>query len=193
VAQQLLDRDGVVTRDAVLAEGIPGGFSGLAPVFAAMEDAGKVRRGYFIEGRGGTQFGLPGAIDRLREPRPAGTVVLASTDPANPYGASLPWPTVAGGTPARRSGAFVALTEGRLAAYVERGAHRVVTGEDADPDAVAAALVTLAGRRSRRTTIATVDGVPVTDSPLAGPLRAAGFDVGYRGLTYRPQRRGGAG
>jgi ATP-dependent Lhr-like helicase len=189
VARQLLDRYGVVTREAVLAEGVPGGFSGLYPVFAAMEDAGKVRRGYFIEGRGGTQFGLPGAIDRLREARRPGILVLAATDPANPYGTSLPWPATAGGAPARRSGAFVVVEDGRLAAFVERGAHRVVTVEGADPDAVASGLTALAHLRSTRTTIATVDGVPVTDSPVAAPLRAAGFDVGYRGLTYRGQRR----
>ncbi len=190
VAQQLLDRHGIVTREAVLAEGVPGGFSGLYPVFTALEDAGRVRRGYFVEGRGGTQFGLPGAIERLRERREPGIMVLAAADPANPYGLSLPWPETTGGKPARRSGAHVVVHDGRLVAFVERGAHRVVTVPGADPEAVASGLVELARRRTRGTTIATVDGEAVTDSPVAGPLRSAGFDVGYRGLTYRGRRTG---
>ncbi len=189
VAQQLLDRHGIVTRETVLAEGIPGGFSGLYPVFAALEDAGRVRRGYFVEGQGGAQFGLPGAVDRLRERREPGVTLLAAADPANPYGLSLPWPEPAGGKPARRSGAHVVLHDGRLAAFVERGAHRVVTVPGADPDVVAAGLAELARRRSRRTTIATVDGEPVASSPLAAPLRSAGFDVGYRGLTSHGDHR----
>ncbi len=84
LAEQLLERHGVVTRPAVLAEGITGGFSGLYPVFAAMEDTGKVRRGYFIEALGGAQFGMPGAIDRLRDVASSGVVALAAADPANP-------------------------------------------------------------------------------------------------------------
>ena len=92
VAEQLLTRHGVVTRDAVLAETVPGGFSGLYPVYAALEDAGRARRGYFIEGRGGAQFALPGAVDRLRAIGDTGIVTMSAVDPANPYGATLPWP-----------------------------------------------------------------------------------------------------
>lgn len=189
VAEHLLERHGIVTRDAVLAEGVPGGFSGLYPVLAALEDAGKARRGYFVEGCGGAQFGFPGAVDRLRERPTPGVTLLAAADPANPYGAAIPWPDLAAGRPARRSGAHVVLHDGRMIAFVERAAHRVLTA-GIEPEAVAAGLVELAGRRRRRTTIASVDGEPVTSSPLAAELRGAGFRVGYRGLTFHRARSG---
>jgi ATP-dependent helicase Lhr and Lhr-like helicase len=93
LAEALLDRHGVVTRGAVLAEGAPGGFAGVYPVLSALEERGGVRRGYFVEGLGAAQFAVPGAVDRLRSPASdSGAVVLAATDPANPYGAALPWP-----------------------------------------------------------------------------------------------------
>ena len=186
-AEQLLERHGVVTRDAVLSEGLPGGFAGLYPVLAAMEDAGRTRRGYFIEGMGGAQFGQPGAIDRLRAPEDAATVTLAAVDPANPYGATLGWPDHETGRPARRTGAHVILRSGELVAYVERGARRVLTFGDAPPEIIAPALAQLAGRR-RQTTIETVDGDPVANTTLGAALQEEGFSVGYKGLTYRPQR-----
>jgi ATP-dependent Lhr-like helicase len=186
-AEQLLERHGVVTRDAVLSEGQPGGFAGLYPVLAAMEDAGRTRRGYFIEGLGGAQFGQPGAIDRLRAPDDPTTVALAAVDPANPYGATLAWPDHKRGRPARRTGAHVILRSGELVAYVERGARRVLTFGDPTPEVVAPALAELAGRR-RQTTIETVDGDPVATTALGAALQEEGFSVGYKGLTYRPQR-----
>ena len=98
----LLERHGVLTRDAVASEGIVGGFGAVYPILRTMEERGRVRRGYFVEGLGGAQFALPGAVDRLRATREPGdeaardsaarTIVLAATDPANPYGAALPWP-----------------------------------------------------------------------------------------------------
>src|SRR5207302_5465482 len=97
-ALQLLDRHGVMTRESALAEGVEGGFAGVYPVLKALEESGRVRRGYFVAGLGAAQFALPGAVDRLRsyrDPLPAGgdeAVVLAATDPAQPFGASLPWP-----------------------------------------------------------------------------------------------------
>jgi ATP-dependent Lhr-like helicase len=108
VAHMLLDRYGVVTRDGVLSESIPGGFSGLYPVLASLEDIGSTRRGYFVEGLGGAQFGLPGAIERLRTPSGTDMIVLASTDPANPYGATLAWPA-SEGKPQRRAGSTGAM------------------------------------------------------------------------------------
>jgi ATP-dependent Lhr-like helicase len=122
-AGQLLAQYGVVTRDAVAAEGLPGGFAGLYPVLAALEDRGRVRRGYFVAGLGGSQFADPGAVDRLRGLRAedAGTTpssVLAATDPANPFGLVLPWPE--GGRCSRTPGAHVVLAEGRLVAYLTR-------------------------------------------------------------------------
>ena len=91
-ANVLLNRYGVITRAHVAAEGIPGGYTRLYPVLSKMEEIGKVRRGYFIEGLGGTQFALPGAVDRLRGVERSQVLGLAATDPANPYGAALPWP-----------------------------------------------------------------------------------------------------
>jgi ATP-dependent Lhr-like helicase len=118
-AMQLLDRHGVLTREAVLAEGAPGGFAGVYAVLRALEESGKVRRGYFVDGLGAAQFALPGAVDRLRDLRePAGQVdllVLAAADPAQPYGAALAWPASAG-RPSRTAGAYLVLAGGQPAA-----------------------------------------------------------------------------
>ena len=101
IAQQLLVRHGVVTREGVAAESLPGGFGSVYPVLKTLEETGRVRRGYFVAGLGATQFSLPGALDLLRSLRDAGgtdaseVAVLAATDPANPYGATLKWPASA--------------------------------------------------------------------------------------------------
>src|SRR5439155_512031 len=126
VAQQLLARHGVITREAVGAEAIPGGFGSVYPVLKAMEDSGRVRRGYFVAGLGATQFALPGALDLLRSlrdaPDEAEVAVLAATDPASPYGAMLKWPATlaadAGRGPTRTVGATVILVDGALGAYL---------------------------------------------------------------------------
>ena len=120
----------MIGRDSVLAEGVTGGFAGLYPVFAELEDSGIARRGYFVEGLGGAQFGLPGAVNRLRSREDGGFVVVAASDPANVYGAAVPWPECGPAQPARREGAFVALDDGRLVAYVERGGRRVASFVD---------------------------------------------------------------
>ena len=200
-AEQLLERYGIVTHDTVLSEGVPGGFAGLYPVLTAMEDVGRVRRGYFVEGRGGSQFALPGAVDRLRATSDTGVVVLAATDPANLYGATLPWPEVAEGRAARRAGAHVVLLDGALIGFIERGGRTVLTFEpstagdpasaDAAIEAVATALAELADRNQKRLTIETVNGDAVGGSVLAGPLKNAGFAVGYKGLTRQPSRTAG--
>jgi ATP-dependent Lhr-like helicase len=184
-AEQLLDRHGVVTRPAVLAEGIPGGFSGLYPVFSAMEDAGTVRRGYFIEALGGAQFGLPGAIDRLRDSSGNGVVVIAAADPANPYGAALPWPQHDIGSPTRRAGAYVILADGMLAGYVERGARSILTWVD-DEAVIVSGLIEVGKRRRKSTTIATINGKSSLSCSLGDALLQAGFATGYKGVTYRP-------
>ncbi len=312
-AQQLLERHGVLTREAALAEGVEGGFAGVYPVLRAMEDKGTVRRGYFVSGLGAAQFALPGAVDRLRaerdpiaarRPTPAATsaagvdlpsliggpaageevdhevggdrrvpgdadadadvqrqeelessaprlpagwdpvpaqdqgwtaedpypgvdswgegwdddgddmadpepmpLVLAATDPAQPYGAALPWPDSAG-RPARAAGAHVVLVDGRPLAYLERGGRRVTlfpgaagrAGDEAtagsatpvgDPDAGADARWTdaLAGLvrsgRRRSLEVTKVDGEAVRESPAADLLRDAGFSDSYRGLVLR--------
>jgi ATP-dependent Lhr-like helicase len=188
-AEQFLERHGVVTRDAVLSEGLPGGFAGLYPVLAAMEDAGRTRRGYFIEGLGGAQFGQPGAIDRLRASDEPATVVLAAVDPANPYGTTLAWPDHEVSRPARRTGASVILSSGELVGYVERGARRILTFANPPPELVADALAEVA-RARRQTTIETIDGQPASSGPIGTALQGSGFSVGYKGLTFRPKRSG---
>jgi ATP-dependent Lhr-like helicase len=188
VAEQLLERHGVVTRPAVLAEDIPGGFAGLYPVFAAMEDAGTVRRGYFVESLGGAQFGLPGAIDRLRDSRATGVQVLAAADPANPYGAAVGWPEHATGTPSRRAGAYVILADGELVGFAERGGRALLTFADA-AEVLVAGLIEIAQRTPRRSlTLGKVDGESAHNCPLSSALLAAGFTTGYKGLTYKPGR-----
>ena len=187
-ADQMLERHGIVGRDAVAAEGLPGGFSGLYPVLTALEDAGRVRRGYFVEGLGGSQFALPGAVDRLRAGDRAGdVVVLACADPANPFGAALPWPGHQG-QPSRSAGAHVVVVDGRAAAFVERGARTVLCFTD-DPDtlqATAVALHGLAVRRIRRMVVATIDGRPAAETGLGAALLGIGFARSYKGLAARP-------
>ncbi len=189
-ALQLLDRHGVLTREAVLSEGVPGGFAGVYGVLKALEMSGKVRRGYFVDGLGAAQFAVPGAVDRIRafrEPvrgdEPT-AVLLAATDPAQPYGAALSWPE-GPGRPARQAGAFVVLVDGELAAFLERGARSLLTfGVDAAAWADALATLPKDGRL-RKIELTRIDGGPATDSPIADRLRAAGFTDGYRGLTLR--------
>ena len=127
LAQQLLTRYGVVTREAPGAENIIGGFSAVYPVLKAMEEKGRVRRGYFVAGLGATQFASGGALDLLRslrdEPEEPETVVIAATDPANPYGTIVKWPRE-GLT--RSVGASVILVNGALSAYVSRGEKQLV-------------------------------------------------------------------
>jgi ATP-dependent Lhr-like helicase len=202
-ALQLLERHGVLTREAVLAEGLPGGYAAVYPVLKALEERGQVRRGYFVAGLGAAQFALPGAVDRLRAVREpasgagggtgggAGAVVLAATDPAQPYGAALPWPD-APGRPARAAGAYVVLVDGSPAAYLERGGRSLVVfpgvrGESVVQDGRwAQALASLVhDGRVRKVEIARIDGAPVGESPHAEALRGAGFSDGYRGLVLR--------
>ena len=203
LAEALLERHGIVTREAVLAEGVEGGFTAVYPVLKAMEESGRVRRGYFVEGLGGAQFALPGAVDRLRAEReppdePA-ALALAATDPAQPYGGALPWPPAGGEsnrTPQRAAGAYVALVNGEPALYLERGGRGlltfpVITGDPAAVTAAIEALASLAPRRPRNTlTLERIDGAPAVESSLVDAFTAAGFKVGYRGLVYRAPRPG---
>jgi ATP-dependent Lhr-like helicase len=182
LAEMLLDRHGIVTRGLALAEGIDGGFSTLYPVFSAMEDAGRVRRGYFVEGLGGAQFGQPGAIDRLRSTTDTGITVMAAADPGNPYGAAIGWPEHHASRPARRAGAHVVLSDGALVAYVERGGRSALAFTD-DPATFATALAAVAPRH-RRMTLERIDGDDASGSRWGDPLAIEGFVPGYKGLTF---------
>ena len=196
-ALQLLARQGVVTREAVRAEGASGGFAGVYPVLRALEESGRARRGWFVAGLGAAQFALPGAVDRLRAHRTidpdsrARVLVIAATDPAQPFGAALSWPERPGGParPSRSAGAFVVLADGECVAYLERGGKALITfgseaGDAATIDVWAEALVE-AHKQGRlpRIRIERINDEPARSSPHAAALRAAGFGDGYKGLT----------
>ena len=182
---QLLDRYGIVTRSAVAFEGIPGGFTALYPVLRRMEETAKARRGYFIEGLGGAQFALPGAVDRLREETDPRLVIVASSDPANPYGAAISWPKLEEVRPARAAGCYVALWNGELAAFVNHRRLTVFAAVDCPPETLAGGLANLANR-SRRFRIDQIDAEPASEHPLAGPLRDQGFVISPTGLAFPP-------
>ena len=227
-AEAFLERHGVLTRGALSTERVAGGFAGVYRVLRAMEDSGRCRRGYIVEGLGAAQFAVPGAIDRVRamsrpdgdgsgQPtfddapsagglHPAGgppgggtyqpgtgpsRVVLAAADPAQPYGAALPWPATVGETahrPGRKAGALVVLVDGAAVLYVERGGRSLLsfTEERGELQAAAEALAgavhegwlgTLAVERA--------DGVGSLGSALADVLTEAGFRVTPKGLRLR--------
>ncbi|MEU4349394.1 ATP-dependent helicase [Streptomyces sp. NPDC023838] len=204
LARTLLDRHGVVTRGAVAAEGVEGGFSATYRILAAFEDSGQARRGYVVEGLGAAQFAMDGAVDRLRaaatardraEARPAPRgVVLAAADPANAYGAALPWPEPpagAGHKPGRKAGSMVVLVDGELTLYMERGGKSLLVWP-AEPDdpALVAAVDSLAGAaragRLGTVTVERVNAESALTSPLARSLESAGFVPTPRGLRLRP-------
>jgi ATP-dependent Lhr-like helicase len=221
VAEALLDRYGVLTRGSVAAEQVPGGFSAVYPVLSAFEDAGRCRRGYFVEGLGAAQFAVPGAVDRMRAlaaeaeraaeepawsspippsweardaartnaPKPA--LVLAATDPANPYGGALPWPERGDGghRPGRKAGAIVVMVAGELVMYVERGGKSLLTWND-DPAALGAAAQGLATATRAgalgRLSVERADGEHVFGADaVATALAEAGFRATPRGLRLR--------
>jgi len=189
-AELMLERYGIVTRETVLAEGVPGGFSTLYGELGNLELLGTARRGYFVEGLGGAQFALPGAVERLRSlPEADGSFrVLAATDPANPYGAALPWPKPPSGRrPARTPGAHVLLRDGEPLVYLERGGRsvlRLVELGDADLAAAMTALAdAVAAGRLPKLGIEKLDGEPVIGSGHEQMLLSAGFSRGPRKLT----------
>ena len=199
-ALALLDRLGIVTRDGVAGEAIDGGFAGVYPVLRALEEAGRIRRGYFVDGLGAAQFALAGAIERLRSVRDAArgpdeqvVHLLAAADPANPYGAAIAWPRR--GDDDRRplqraAGAYVVLVDGVAALYLERGGGSIQVlpaADDRDVGAAAARVLQalVDDGRIRELLITKVDGEPVSGSPFREQLVAAGFVAGYRGLVLR--------
>lgn len=233
-AQSLLDRHGLLTRGAVAAERVPGGFAGVYRVLAAMEERGRARRGYFVEGLGGAQFAMDGAADRLRSVNgrleraraaewPAGpaaeppqVLVLAAADPANAYGAALPWPdppaTPGAGEPeagkggketkearahrpGRKAGALVVLVDGELSLYVERGGKSLLAWPE-DEGTLAAATAALASvvraGALGSVTVERANGVPALGSALGAALEEAGFHATPRACGCGPEAPGPA-
>ncbi|HEX2127910.1 MAG TPA: DEAD/DEAH box helicase [Solirubrobacterales bacterium] len=189
-AELMLERYGIVTRETVLAEGVPGGFSTLYAELSNLEMLGTARRGYFVEGLGGAQFALAGAVERLRGlPRAEGEfVVLAATDPAQPYGAALPWPRRAEGRrPARTPGAFVLLRDGNPILYVERGGKGLVRLVELEGEELTAAITQVAEAARNglvpKLGIERLDGEPVIGSGFEEQILAAGFSRQPRRLV----------
>jgi len=195
LAELLLERQGIVTRDGVRGEGIPGGYGAVYGELRTLETLGLCRRGYFVEGLGGAQFALGGAVERLRELRPRDgeepePLVLAAADPAQPYGAAIPWPKRAGARAARVAGAYVVLLGGEAALYVERGGRTLVPLKEPDEDwlrtAVAALVAHVKAGGAKRLAVERFDGEPVADTEIMPLLLEAGFVAGPRRAVLRP-------
>ena len=212
LAWQLLNRHGILTREAIATENVPGGFSAVYEVLKAMEERGRIRRGYFVAGLGAAQFALPAAVDLLRSlrvvPETPQTVYMAATDPGNPYGAILRWPGAGQGTgsgsrpperrgPTRQAGAGVIVVNGSLARYVGRADRQLFTflpedepGRSAVAAQVARMLHALATGGSDRPgmLIAEIDGEPAATHRLAPFLIDAGFTRRPTGFQAAPPR-----
>jgi ATP-dependent Lhr-like helicase len=207
LAEQWLTRHGVVSRDSAELEELPGGFAALYPVLRALEDAGRIRRGHFVAGIGALQFARPQALELLRAQGTAAAAsapvltALAATDPANPYGAVLPWPAPSAGagskgetTPRRAAGATVLTWGGACLAWIGRGLASVLVWLPADPDVAAPARAALVGELARRghdlrqqgaaCAITSLDGQPAPAHPLAAALIGAGFVAGAGQLVF---------
>jgi len=190
LAELLLERQGIVTRDGVRGEGIPGGYAPVYRELRSLETLGVCRRGYFVQGLGGAQFALPGAVERLREhPEEPAPLVLAAADPAQPYGAALPWPKRAGARAARVAGAYVVLLGGAPALFVERGGRSLVPLRDPDPEWLRPALKALVshvrGSGQRRLAVERFDSEPVGETEIMPLLLEAGFIAGPRRAVLR--------
>jgi ATP-dependent helicase Lhr and Lhr-like helicase len=196
LAELLLERQGIVTRDGVRGEGIRGGYGAVYAELKALETLGVCRRGYFVEGLGGAQFALPGAVERLREIRAVRrdetpvALVLAAADPAQPYGAALPWPRRSGARAARVAGAWVVLLDGEAALFVERGGRSLVPLRDPEDDwlrpALAALVAHVRAGGAKRLAVERFDGEPVADTDAMHLLVEAGFLAGPRRAVLRP-------
>ncbi|MFB2596724.1 DEAD/DEAH box helicase [Herbiconiux sp. P17] len=199
-AELLLDRYGIVTRGSVVNERIPGGFALAYRVLSQFEESGRCRRGYFVETLGAAQFATGGTVDRLRgfapdavgrdsgRDRPPEALTLAATDPANPFGAALSWPSVEGHKPGRKAGALVALVDGELVLYLERGG-KTALSFSTDPAVLEVAARSVAqavtSGRVDRLAVERVNGDFVLGTPVGGALEIAGFTGTPRGLRLR--------
>ena len=201
VAHQLLNRHGVLTRESMRSEALAGGFGAVYAVLKAMEESGRIRRGYFVAGLGATQFALPAALEQLRAQRDGSdtpsTVLLSATDPASPYGSTLKWPTIPGASQSGRGatrtvGASVILVDGALAGYLGRGDRMLLAWTpEAEPErsrtarALAHALLDRAragGDSPRGMLIEEINGAPAALHALAPLFLEAGFLAGALGL-----------
>ncbi len=194
LAELLLERQGIVTRDGVRGEAIQGGYGAVYQQLRSLETLGTCRRGYFVEGLGGAQFALGGAVERLRELRPRegdepDALVLAAADPAQPYGAAVPWPKRAGARAARVAGAHVVLLGGEAALFVERGGRSLVPLREPEEEWLRVALAALVShvRRggAKRLAVERFDGDPVADTMVMPLLVEAGFLAGPRRAVLR--------
>ena len=192
--QQLLERYGVMVKEALTKEGVTGGFSGIYPVLKAMEEAGRIRRGYFVEGLGASQFAVPGAEDRLRNTAESiDPVLLSATDPANPYGALLPWPPAAEGSKrlARVAGSRVLLLDGNLIAYIAKTGDQITTFLPPDEPTRSSCIkaliagMKLAARGRKLIYFASVNGKPRAEESFHAALLRQGFQHGHRGYSCR--------
>jgi ATP-dependent Lhr-like helicase len=194
LAQQLLTRYGILTREVAAAENVSGGFAAVYDILKALEDAGRIRRGYFASGVGATQFALPAALDLLRslkdEPEEPEVVVLAATDPANPYGTVLRWPESTQGRdqrgPTRSAGSLVVMVNGALAAYISRGARQLLAflpDDEASQSSIARALASTLARIGLL--VHEINGLPASQHPLAPYLVEAGFSPSAMGFQIR--------
>ena len=185
----LLERYGVVSREAAIAAEVQGGFQAMYPVLRLMEEAGKVRRGLFVDGLGGAQFALSGAVDRLRgcRARTGRTMILSATDPANPWGALLPWSKARNerSRPRRVPGAHVVLVDGEPVLFLDKGGRSLLTFETSDDsDHLRRAVKALNSWRGRRPLwLKKVDGAPADNCDATPALLSAGFTRDYRGLS----------
>jgi ATP-dependent Lhr-like helicase len=196
VAEVLLERHGVVTRAAVLGDGVPGGFAGVYRPLSELETLGRCRRGYFLAGLGGAQFAMPGAIERLRDVRDPEAdpvaLVLGAADPAQPFGAAVPWPRRGGNRgPSRTFGAEVVLLDGVPVLYLERGGRSLLALREPEPEwmdqAIAALAEWIRSGRGRRVSVERFDGVSVFGSVAEPVMLEAGFFSGLRGLELRSE------
>jgi ATP-dependent helicase Lhr and Lhr-like helicase len=194
LAQQLLARYGILTREVAAAENVSGGFGAVYDILKALEDAGRIRRGYFASGVGATQFALPAALDLLRslkeEPEEPEVVVMAATDPANPYGTILRWPESRQGRdqrgPTRSAGSLVVMVNGTLAAYISRGARQLIAFLPDDEAATSSTARALASTLARiGLLVHEINGVPASQHPLAPYLVEAGFSPSAMGFQIR--------
>ncbi|MGI9657913.1 MAG: Lhr family helicase, partial [Gaiellaceae bacterium] len=196
LAELLLERQGIVTRDGVRGEGVAGGYASVYNELRALETLGVCRRGYFVEGLGGAQFALSGAVERLRERpdenEPPHASVIAAADPAQPYGAALSWPKSAGGRASRVAGALVVTIDGEGALFVERGGRTLVPLREPDPSWLRPAFEALVShvreQGASRLAIERFDGKPVIEDGIIELLVEAGFSAGPRRAVLRTRQ-----